>query len=198
MDEQARSMAKKPLEMRRPLLVGVSGTHSTGKTTLARALLNALQRNGLSCMLVTNLVRDLSARGYSIGKSADVCLNLALLSAFVEHILHGYELDVLILDRTQADLWAYAGLSPAVPEEYLRLLETLARVPAIAPELVIYLPIEFCMASDNARPDDERYRLDVDRRIQEAFRRFSWCPVTLRGSIQQRFDNAYALINEHL
>jgi thymidylate kinase len=177
--------------------IGFSGTHSTGKTTAARELARRLREDGYSCGVVSGLVRTYVAKGYVVGREARLELNLALLSSFIERTLNYHSCDFVIWDRTLADFWAYARMSPKVPREWLKLLQIMSRLPMLRPNVLFYVPIEFHLETNGIRPQDFEYRRVADDRIREAITRFKWQFMLLSGSRVERRTFVYNCVRSH-
>lgn len=185
------------------MIVCLTGSHSTGKSTLLREF---LRKPGYAC--VESVTRDtISSTERRIDDGVTEEGQLAILAAIEEKCKQLYRLDrkagaekTYILDRSVFDFMAYSyafyqkgQISGSAwqmirehCEEWLHLYD-----------LIYYLPIEFGLVDDGERSVDEDLRQVVDRRIQDSI--LWYCPtkvVRLSGDVSTRVNQIESAISK--
>lgn len=159
------------------LRIGITGTHSVGKTTLAHSLVEKLNNKDRRIILVKKQVRDVAA-DLSIQNVEEVARRgPKWFSLFQWEILrrqinseqyavkNGYS---FVSDRTTLDNLAYymlgnSGDSEAVRKMYEGIaLKNMKR----GYDLILYLPPVIPMEGDGFRQTDEEFRDKIDRAIR--------------------------------
>lgn len=159
------------------LRIGITGTHSTGKTTLARCLVEKLNNKDRRIILIKEQVRDVAA-DLSIQNVEEVARRgPKWFSLFQWEILrrqinseqyavkNGYS---FVSDRTTLDNLAYymlgnSGDSEAVRKMYEGIaLKNMKR----GYDLILYLPPAIPLEDDGFRQTDEEFRDKIDRAIR--------------------------------
>jgi len=159
------------------LRIGIVGTHSTGKTTLARCLVEKLNNEGQRVLLIKEQVRSVAA-DLSIQNVEEVARRgPKWFSLFQWEILrrqinseqyavkNGYS---FVSDRTTLDNLAYymlgnSGDSKAVRKMYEGIaLKNMKR----GYDLILYLPPVIPLEGDGFRQTDEEFRDKIDRAIR--------------------------------
>jgi deoxyadenosine/deoxycytidine kinase len=91
-----------------PLLVGISGSHGSGKTTLCHQVVAELKRRSIRCALVTNTARRSLFLASGI-KSPEMHLEIMAMHV-AEETQACRDNDVVICDRTVFDFLVYGKL----------------------------------------------------------------------------------------
>ena len=159
------------------LRIGITGTHSTGKTTLARCLVEKLNNEGQRVLLIKEQVRGVAA-DLGVHTVEEVARRgPKWFSLFQWEILrrqinseqyavkNGYS---FVSDRTTLDKLAYymlgnSGDSKAVRKMYEGIaLKNMKR----GYDLILYLPPVIPLEGDGFRQTDEEFRDKIDRAIR--------------------------------
>jgi nicotinamide riboside kinase len=162
--------------------IAITGTHGTGKTTLATEL---AQKLGLP--LITEQARRV-ARVMGIVHARQLVKDKALARRFQKAVLREQIRaendcpDGFISDRSTLDCWAYwAAYGLGNDPEYRDLC--LSRPY----DLLVYVPLEIPCQADGFRDTDESLRQLVDRFIQKDLLWQCRCPVLpVTGSPEER------------
>lgn len=139
--------------------IALCGSHSTGKTSLAKGLLRALNGVCLPDMIREEVVpQNLFPINEKTPPEGQVWLVAEQWKR--ERTTPG----TLILDKNLLDYLVYVNDSfPShVKETILMFVRNNAHY-----DFIFYLPIEFPMESDGIRSDDEVFRQEIDRRYKK-------------------------------
>lgn len=157
--------------------IGIVGTHSVGKTTLARCLVEKLNHEGQRVSFIKEQVRGVAA-DLNIQTAEEAAMKGAKwFSLFQWEILrrqinseryavkNGYS---FISDRTTLDVLAYymAGKSEdseMIKEAYKEIALENVR---IGYDLILYLPPAIPLEDDGFRQVDEEFRYKIDQTIR--------------------------------
>ncbi len=176
-----------------PRLIGVSGAHGVGKTTLLHAICDAVGRERIE--LIVGISRSLIADGYGMGPSltADSLARYYVVYRRLEAEALQTGKNVLV-DRTLWDGLAYElanreiGHRTALSAELFELFTNLAREITGRFHCILYVPIEFPLVQDGVRPADSTYQQSVDKHLVMLLADAT-CPVhVVRGSLQDRLS----------
>ena len=183
------------------MIVALSGSHSTGKSTLLEMFKNL---EGVTCIpSVTR--KTISAEERKVDGVQD--LNTAQLSMLdnicdvMEDIVSMNLLEpnhIFILDRCVFDFLAYTrcfAKKGLVSEECLNTVEKVCKDYWKYYDLVCYLGIEFPIVADGVRSEDEDLRKQVD---SEIFKQILWNKVRaiqLSGTVLQRVSDLQNAVN---
>ena len=167
----------------------MTGTYSTGKTTLARACIPMLERRfGDAFGHIPEVARAVIARGHALDRAAtaEAYMLYMALQLRAERGLTGRA--HLLSDRSLIDLVAYVRVNktPDLPAAVVDLLEEVVRLECRYFDRFCYLPIEFPLEADGVRTDDETYRAEVDRMLREVHREYGVAVTTISGSPMAR------------
>lgn len=172
--------------------IGFVGTHSTGKTSLAKALIERLPEFTLS----TGASRWVKEMGFPINEDGT---DQAQTLIFMRHLHNMIQSDNVISDRTVYDGMAYskwthehgqltdAGLE--VAKNYFKFMS------ASMYDLLLYVPIEFDVEDDGVRSIDENFRNDIDRMIFESYNHDF--DATITGTLEERVEQVLKLIKKY-
>jgi nicotinamide riboside kinase len=168
--------------------ISLSGTFSTGKSTLAESTHSALTaRYPGRVDLIREVARGVIAKGFQLDRGATV-------GSYVNYILAQLRAERLataphvISDRSLLDLIPYIRLNADenIPAYFTEMLEEVVWRESQYFDLYCYLPIEFAMEADEIRPADEGYRASVDRAFLQALGDFGVDYVEVGGTVAER------------
>ncbi len=166
----------------------VTGSHSTGKTSLVEACAAALEdRRPNSVDVIPEVARKVIAAGFPMGADATLdsyVLYIGLQLAAQRQATRQH----VISDRGMIDILAYmrANANADIPDHFAKLIEELVHLEKGYFDLYCYLPMEFPMVPDNARSSDEEYRHNVDRRLVSVLSEYQVPVKNVTGTLRER------------
>jgi len=174
----------------RPLTIAISGSHSTGKTSLAAQLQQALTKLSFSVTASDEPIRQLE-HGNKLRAGGPGYLKL--LTIHFER-LNRCATDLLLLDRSLIDFWSYLHVEQQAPPEIIALTEQLLPAYLSQVDHHFFLPIEFSVKADGYRPIDEGFRKKISDEILTGVADEQHSQLT--GSPTQRISRALAVIHD--
>ena len=107
--------------------------------------------------------------------------------------------DITVSDRTVYDQLAYvtyAYQNGNITYEELLLLEKFISYWGFTYSFIVYIPIEFPMEKDGVRSEDDEYRVEIDRLIQQMLEEYvcSERRAIIRGSPEERLKQLKDII----
>lgn len=180
--------------------VSVSGTHSTGKTSLVAACRELLARTQpeLEVSYIGEVARQVIAMGLPLNREAT-------LESYLRYIRMQLQAErettaeTVISDRSLVDSLAYLETSriDAIPEAFVGLMREIVQAEKRYFDVYVYVPIEFGLESDRVRPSDTRYQEDVEDKLAEILRRYRMPCVEVHGPTPQRAEQIVGLLAGH-
>lgn len=170
--------------------IGLSGTHSTGKTTLAATLKEILPQYFLD-INVTRWVRGL---GFPVN---DSCNDASQEINILKRIAHLNSFPNIIADRTIIDNLAYSIASHELgnlSKESLNYQKALVRRNIMMYDYFIYIPPEIPLELDGVRDSDENYRLHIDNIIKKQMEGVPF--YTVSGTTEERVKKIMEIMSE--
>lgn len=178
------------------LKIGFTGTHCTGKTSVAREF---AKRYAMT--LVTSASRRVNEIGYGINDEA-TCESQAATSMarLADQVSAG---DRFISDRTLLDSMAYNKwqLDNVWPEGeqtqfWYDTMDTITRKQMRFYDYLIYVPITFPIVSDGVRAEDNAYQRDIDQLVLEFLGEYQLSYYYMpAGTVEERVDWLARLTN---
>jgi nicotinamide riboside kinase len=185
--------------------IALTGSHGTGKTTLANALVAHLAGNGVVATSVPEVPRQVCAAAgdpeFFRRENNSLTRQITLLygQPVYERRAEADGPSMVVCDRTVLDHWAY---TTALFEEALRA-EALDKVLAAftssympSYDLIAYVPIEFGPVDDGTREGDVEFQQQIDRRIRDLLTEFAVEHIVVRGSVEERLAQLLAAIEQ--
>lgn len=173
--------------------IAICGSFSVGKTTLANYIFKHLL-NKYSISLSNEVALNLINKGFLMSKDITEygITNYALLS--LQNIRNRGG-QIYLSDRSLIDLYSYLLInkSTKIRESYIKLIEELLYHEDKIFDLYVYIPIEIPLENIYYRVDDDDYRNQVDNKIIELLTKYNKNYITVRGSVEERFQT---VINE--
>lgn len=181
--------------------IAFTGTHSSGKTTLIKYVIEQLK--DLDVITIQNITRTIIKRGFPLGKDSTVDSYMIYVGEQLKSERHtkNQNYNLIISDRTVLDTVAYALSNiqlprPFIPVYCINMLKEIWLREKDFYDLYVYLPIEFPMVIDGIRDVDEDYRHLVDTNIGNLLQENDINFITLRGTVEERFNLLYNKISD--
>ena len=170
--------------------IGISGSHCSGKSTLAKALEDALRGEGAN---VKSLAEPIDELRPILSQTKP-----ALSSDHIYYLLLGEHLrrlektadKYLIYDRTLLDYAAYLKVEARKNNSFKKAVDELLPWYFSHFDFIFFLPVEFPQELNGKRPSSEQHRSDIEDGIVKIARDFDIDLIELSGSIEQRIHLA--------
>lgn len=172
--------------------VAVSGSHSTGKTTLVNDLTNSLNQLGIKTLVAPEPIRLLEQMKVELKQTERF---MQLLRIHFQRLSQaGYQ--CCIYDRSLLDFCVYFKVEKIVDNGIYPLAREL--LPWYLPHFAahLYLPIEFEMTLDDKRPVSESFRVAIDEEIIHLGKQLEMDLHTITGTPQERSQKAVQLVQK--
>lgn len=171
--------------------IAIVGTHGVGKTSLAHTLANKFTELDLKTIINCQIARTLIKNGYPLGKEATSESYIQYIISQLRAEQSAKECDIFISDRTLLDPLAYAIVNREyvhsnVPDDIIKLLESVWRLELSQYDLYVLVPIEFEMQIDNVRPVDKKYRQRIESQIDLLLNKYLVNHIIVSGTIEDR------------
>lgn len=168
--------------------IALTGSHGTGKTTLARALAEKL------CLpLITDRARS-AAKKAEVNHAGELRRDRFKATYFqclvLINQLFAEMNEDFVSDRSTLDFLAYwqaYGLPKNTAYQSLCLANRY--------DLLVYVPVFFPPESDGFRDTDSDFQREVDRRILELLSLVTWPVITVSGSVEERVQMVINWLN---
>lgn len=140
--------------------VAVAGTHSTGKTTFATALKEALEANGFTTAVVSDLGEECRDRGFPILYEHTPQSTLWIMSVGISRELEAaLHANVIIVDRPVPDALGYyhAALTyrgETSPDAWNAYLHAVAKHHAATYDLIFNSRLDMSIPMGSSKPRD--------------------------------------------
>ena len=140
--------------------IAISGSHSTGKSTLLKALAEKLAAQSKRVGVAIEPIRAVAWRQKNSKDQRTIYLNL--LAEHFRRLRVTENVDIAIYDRSLFDFRAYLQTDAPAETELIELTNELLPYYATEFDLFLFLPLEISLIADGHRPTDEAYRKKVD------------------------------------
>lgn len=148
------------------MVIGFTGAHGTGKSTLLQAMINWPELQGHA--FVPGLTRMQSKNGVKINKEGNFEGQKALTKTMCWHLKN---LPRLVVDRTLLDIYAYTVYQrdhKLITSHQLNYIRTQARAHQNKFDVVFYIRPEFEIKGDGVRNADPAFQLEIAAAIEHA------------------------------
>lgn len=145
--------------------IGICGTQSTGKSTLAKHLVNSV-KEFKDFNLFTERSAYLSSLGIPLNNQSTYGGQLVFLAERASELM----CENMIADRTILDVIAFTKKSKQISSEYLAKVFEDAAMPLLTKyDIIFYAPLNDAikMEYNNVRETDEKFRLEIDTQIRD-------------------------------
>lgn len=170
--------------------VAISGSHSTGKTTLVNDLSASLNELGIRTHIAAEPIRLLDDMKIELNQTDRF---MRLLQLHFQRLSQA-EYQCCIYDRSLLDFCVYFKVEKIAVSDIYSLAREL--LPWYLPYFAahIYLPIEFAMNADDKRPPSASFRVAIDAEIMRLGKQLEIDFDTITGSRQERCQKVVRLV----
>lgn len=169
------------------MLIGFTGTHSTGKTTLLEALSKEEEFKNYELGLGwTRSIRDM---GFKLNEDGDENTQKALFMTHLYNLHMGS--DQLLMDRTLIDVLAYATdhfregkIDKEIYHKWTGLVYNIIQNDVY--DKIYYIPPEIPLITDDTRSSNENYRNRIDVIIKILLEELGVKFVEITGTVEER------------
>ena len=184
--------------MNKTLRIALSGSGSTGKSTL----LKALQSTELASRItfLPEITRSLKEKGFPINEAGNLPTQIMVMNTHTSNL---FCYDNFIVDRCLLDGFSYTkwlkDYRNAIPDWFMQYAYNVTTTYLPAYDLIGYLPIEFAAENDGIRSANEEFRQQVDE-IMRSF--IADNPHLCRnvheitGSVEERIEKILNITDE--
>lgn len=186
--------------MARPLRIALMGAHGTGKTTLARALVQRLSQEGIRAVQLQEAPREVCARAgdsefFRRGQNTPLRQGLIFLMHLMQEFNAQFEgADIVVADRSLLDHWAYTLQmfeNPWVNDGVKDLYESLIVDHCRKYDVIFFLPIEFAVLDDGTREGDKVFQAEIQNVMLSLIREHKLGVVSVQGSVEERVESCF-------
>ncbi len=178
------------------LRLGITGPHSSGKTTLLEALRKTPEFDSVD--FLPEITRTIKEQGYDINEAGTLDTQVLIMAAHMQNLLTRKR---FIVDRCLLDGLCYTRFLYANPGDrssrYTRIqnwfmdyCETLVESYLTYYTRIFYIPPELPVADDGVRSTDSHFHGEIVHLFEENIKWFGdmypGLIVTVRGSVEQR------------
>lgn len=177
---QANQHQRNAIYKPRAIVIGVAGTHSTGKTTFIEKLRDEFEARGLRVKLVSDLAIAARDSGFGILREHTYESTLWILSRGIsEELAAATRSDIVLVDRPVPDALGYLNAAlmhrgASLSKEERQYLHTVAQGHATRYDLIFKTVIDHSVPIDKTkeRDFDVEYRAQVAAQIDMVFDEF--------------------------
>lgn len=176
--------------------IGITGTHSTGKTTLLHALRSEPMFEGFQiCDEVTRWVKSL---GVEINEGgSDLSQELVMM----KHVYNIYMNDEMLADRTTLDGLVYTRalhLANHVSDATMKKVHDVFVKTKDEYDFLFYIKPEFAIENDGVRSTDDEWQSVIEKLFDESIETFKIPIIPITGSVRNRVEQVLDHINKSL
>jgi len=176
--------------------IAFTGTHSVGKSTLAKAVYDKISNKYPNMVFYDNVVRSLMNE-VPINEKGNSYMQMRLLA---ENIKIMSTTD-FIVDRSILDPLAYLSYqiknnNPSPLDKEVELINNIMAFDvAKMYDYLFYIPIEFDLIPDGVRSENEEYRIFIDKELQKKLKQCKCSNLyTITGTVEQRTNKVLEII----
>lgn len=159
------------------LLIGIAGTHSTGKSTFVQDIRTQAEAHGISVAVVSDTATKCHEVGFPILKDHTFESTLWIMTSVIKAELEvGIRADLVLVDRPVPDALGYLeaallATNRSISEEQRSYLYGLAKYHAQCYSLILKTQLDESIALGEGRDQDIKFRRDAGRQIDAALTR---------------------------
>ncbi len=162
--------------------ISISGSHSTGKSTVIDAL-KKIPSISKRFTFRGEVLRDIKKTGININEYGTDNTQLLVMSKFLEYST----LSDVILDRCALDGLVYSAYlyeKNQIKKNTLKIAESIFE--NVRYDIMFYIPPEFNIVPDGVRSENAEFRDRVAELFEEYMTSYKIEPIRLTGSVDQR------------
>lgn len=176
--------------------VSISGSHSTGKSTLAEMCFNTLHMMYPgNVAIIREVAHEIAKEGYPINENAthDTYYRGIFKQLNYERMTRGSK--YIICDRSMVDYLAYLRVNYN-SNLFIQMVEEIVWLETKYFDRYVFLPIEFDAVDDSVRNTDEINRKAIENEIIALFEYFNIKAIKVYGNLQERINTLMSLFKE--
>lgn len=159
------------------LYIGITGTHSTGKSTFVQHMRQLAEQRGIRAVSISDKATDCRDKGFPILKLHTFESTLWIMVTVIQQELeHGRNADLVIVDRPVSDAIGYleaalASTNRSVSSEEREYLYSLAKRHSSRYALLFKTQLNESIPLGPGRDSDLDFRREVDQQIGQVVER---------------------------
>jgi thymidylate kinase len=166
--------------------IAISGAHGVGKTTICNVLVERLRSMSCEVTLITNVARDLAARGVGVDFSSSAEEYSLYVAEHVKRLLSAHQ-GYILHDRTLLDSFVYMRANDNASANFMVMMNELVAWYLRDVTHYFYVPIQFAFVDDGiTRRGGGDYQKNIDFLIRNELITRNVPYVTVAGTIEER------------
>ncbi len=153
------------------LKVGITGSHGTGKTSLAHSLVGHLKELGFNAGYIREFVRDCPLPVGTEAKNSATAQAWVLCRQLTEELEALQKYDILVCDRTVIDNYAYflwnLRNGKLGDDALQNIANSIFNNWANTYDFIVKLPVTVPLSPDGFRSTDLSWQMEIDKIIDE-------------------------------
>ncbi|WP_309387046.1 ATP-binding protein [Cerasicoccus frondis] len=180
-------------------LIAITGSHSTGKTTLINDLSRSLNSKGLDHSVISEIPREICRQlgDDAFHRDKNTLSKQTMLMMLQLARERAATSRITLSDRTILDHWIYTKNTFNATKEFIELRDILFSAVAdslSAYRLILYIPIEIPLQQDDVREDDKAFQRQIDKDIKESLLNTGINFSTISGNPIERADKTIKIL----
>ena len=165
--------------------IAIIGSHGVGKTTLSIKL-----SNHFGFARIPDIVREAHEKKFVVNEETPPESQFWILSKQIE--LERNTPESWIADKTLFDNIIYGNV--ILKDQKVKDVISDIVIKEARYDAMLYLPIEFAIADDGLRSLNNEFQAQIDRSYIEFLNQNNFSYYTVRGTIEERFQQALQII----
>lgn len=181
------------------LKVGLTGPHSSGKTTLLDALHDVPEFEGVT--FLPEITRQIKERGFNINEAGTLDTQVLVMAAHMNNLLlNGH----FVVDRSLLDGVVYTEFlyeDGKIPQWFMDYCYNLLDEYIDAYDIIFYLPPEFAVAEDGVRSTGKKFHEQVSAIFDRLVNKYSAekpnLIVPITGTVEERVSTVVKTVRAY-
>ena len=165
--------------------IAIIGSHGVGKTTLSVKL-----SNHFGFARIPDIVREAHEKKFVVNEETPPESQFWILSKQIE--LERNTPESWIADKTLFDNIIYGNV--ILKDQKVKDVISDIVIKEARYDVMLYLPIEFAIADDGLRSLNSEFQAQIDRSYIEFLNQNNFSYYTVRGTVEERFQQALQII----